>query len=116
MRSVNQTYNEWKELCKHGSAPQINGGAAQAKEHIVEAEELLDEMQKANGMHISTQVSLIHPFLCYDLLKCQTNAKNRHLTLLLLFSFLLCSTLLLHTYHQILLKETSQNSDLIKKK
>ena len=49
MRHVTTTFNTWKDACVNGSAPQINGAAAQVREHMEEATELLDEMQKANG-------------------------------------------------------------------
>lgn len=49
MRLVNSTFATWKDACVNGSAPQINGAAAQVREHIEESTELLDEMQKANG-------------------------------------------------------------------
>lgn len=50
MRAVNQSYNTWKDTCQNGSAPQINQASQAVKEHTSEADELLDEMQKANGM------------------------------------------------------------------
>jgi len=46
---VNSTFQTWKEECKNGSAPQINAAAVTVKEHIGEAEELLNELQQANG-------------------------------------------------------------------
>jgi hypothetical protein len=52
-------------MCQNGSAPQINAAVAEVKEHIAEADELLEEMQKANGTHFHhswLQNILVHLF------------------------------------------------------
>jgi nitrate/nitrite-specific signal transduction histidine kinase len=79
MRLVNQTYSQWKELCKHGSAPQINAAAADVREHVAEADELLDEMQKANGKYLSI-LSIIFDLYVTELVTLQfiSRWKNGH--------------------------------------
>lgn len=58
-------------MCVNGSAPQINGAAGQVREHIEEATELLEEMQKANGT--------LNSILCWSflLILCRILAKTR---------------------------------------
>lgn len=117
MRSVNQTYNEWKEFCKSGSAPQINAACAQAKEHIVEAEELLEEMQKANGTRIS--ILNLDFYLFLWCLSPKNTCEDHKPTSNVFYYDSLVSSLLLHPSTQMgqtSLREISLNSDLIRKK
>ena len=63
MRSVNTLFQEWKNECTNGSAPSINAAAAAVKEHITETEELLTELQSANGTRECLASSLFYLLL-----------------------------------------------------
>ena len=60
MRDVNQSFAIWKDLCQNGSAPQINAAAQDVRDHIEEAADMLDQMQKANGAYNLMLFSSIH--------------------------------------------------------